>query len=139
MNVCVSRHLKQELAWAIDKRLWIVSNIMSISHGNANVSKFTSISKNYLDGPSGTMSFLQSSNLIRDVISLMQIPNKETFWALFVFVVQVDFFHEILQPLKFCCSMYGIWIMALACVLVFLQQVAIIFRNHFGQHLHTKV
>ena len=28
VNVCVSRHLKEELAWAIDKRLWDVSNKM---------------------------------------------------------------------------------------------------------------
>ena len=24
----VSRHLKEELAWATDKRLWVISNIM---------------------------------------------------------------------------------------------------------------
>ena len=28
VNVCVSRRLKEELAWAIDKRLWVVSNEM---------------------------------------------------------------------------------------------------------------
>ena len=28
VNVCVSRHLKEELAWAIDKRLLVVSNKM---------------------------------------------------------------------------------------------------------------
>ena len=26
--VCISRYLKEELAWAIDKQLWIISNIM---------------------------------------------------------------------------------------------------------------
>ena len=28
MNAHVSRHLKEELAWAIDKRLWVTSNKM---------------------------------------------------------------------------------------------------------------
>ena len=28
LDVCVSSHLKQELAWAIDKQLWIISTIM---------------------------------------------------------------------------------------------------------------
>ena len=28
MNVCVSKRLKEELAWAIDKRLQIISNKM---------------------------------------------------------------------------------------------------------------
>ena len=35
-------------------------------------------SQNYLDGPSGAMSFLQNSELGRDVFSLMQISNKVT-------------------------------------------------------------
>ena len=26
--VCVSSHLKEELAWAVDKRLWVISTIM---------------------------------------------------------------------------------------------------------------
>ena len=28
VNVCISRHLKEELAWAIDKWLWLIINIM---------------------------------------------------------------------------------------------------------------
>ena len=28
VNVCVLRHLKEELAWGIDKQLWVVSNKM---------------------------------------------------------------------------------------------------------------
>ena len=28
MNICVLRHLKEELAWAIDKQLQVVSNTM---------------------------------------------------------------------------------------------------------------
>ena len=28
MNVCVSRHLKEELAWVIDKRIWVISHKM---------------------------------------------------------------------------------------------------------------
>ena len=24
VNVCLARHLKEELAWAIDKRLWLI-------------------------------------------------------------------------------------------------------------------
>ena len=28
VNICVSRHLKEELAWAIDKRLWDINNKM---------------------------------------------------------------------------------------------------------------
>ena len=28
VDVCVSRHLKEELVWAVDKRLWIISTIM---------------------------------------------------------------------------------------------------------------
>ena len=28
MNVCVSRLLKEELAWAIDKQLWLIINRM---------------------------------------------------------------------------------------------------------------
>ena len=28
VGIHVSRHLKEELAWAIDKWLWIISNIM---------------------------------------------------------------------------------------------------------------
>ena len=28
VNVCVSRHLKEELAWVIDKWLWVISNKM---------------------------------------------------------------------------------------------------------------
>ena len=28
MNVHVSRHLKEELAWIIDKHLWVISNKM---------------------------------------------------------------------------------------------------------------
>ena len=27
MGVCVSRHLKEELTWAKDKQLWVISNI----------------------------------------------------------------------------------------------------------------
>ena len=30
VNVHVSRHLKEELAWAIDKWLRVISNIMSV-------------------------------------------------------------------------------------------------------------
>ena len=30
VNVCVLRHLKEELAWAIDKRIRVVSNKMSV-------------------------------------------------------------------------------------------------------------
>ena len=28
VNVCVSRHLKEEIYWAIDKWLWVVSKTM---------------------------------------------------------------------------------------------------------------
>ena len=28
INVSVLKHLKEELAWAIHKRLWVISNIM---------------------------------------------------------------------------------------------------------------
>ena len=28
VNVCVSRHLKEELAWAMDKWFWVISNKM---------------------------------------------------------------------------------------------------------------
>ena len=28
MNVCVSKSLKEELAWAIGKQLWVISNKM---------------------------------------------------------------------------------------------------------------
>ena len=28
MNICVSRRLKEELGWAIDKRLWLIINTM---------------------------------------------------------------------------------------------------------------
>ena len=28
VNVCILRHLKEELAWAIDKWLWVISNKM---------------------------------------------------------------------------------------------------------------
>ena len=28
VNVCMSRHLKEELAWAIDKWFWAISNTM---------------------------------------------------------------------------------------------------------------
>ena len=28
LDVCVSSLLKEELAWATDKRLWVISNIM---------------------------------------------------------------------------------------------------------------
>ena len=28
VNILISRHLKEELAWAIDKRLWVISNKM---------------------------------------------------------------------------------------------------------------
>ena len=28
VNVCISRHLKGELAWVIDKRLWLIINKM---------------------------------------------------------------------------------------------------------------
>ena len=28
VDVCISSHLKEELAWAIDKRLWVISTIM---------------------------------------------------------------------------------------------------------------
>ena len=28
VDVCVSSHLKEELTWAIDKRLWVISAIM---------------------------------------------------------------------------------------------------------------
>ena len=28
VDVCISRHLKEELTWAIDKRLWVISTIM---------------------------------------------------------------------------------------------------------------
>ena len=30
VNVCVLRHLKEELAWVIDKWLWVISNKMSV-------------------------------------------------------------------------------------------------------------
>ena len=30
MAVYVSRHLKEEMAWAIDKWLWVISNIMAL-------------------------------------------------------------------------------------------------------------
>ena len=29
MSVCISRHFKEELAWAMDKWLWVSSNKMS--------------------------------------------------------------------------------------------------------------
>ena len=28
VNICISRCLKEELTWAIDKRLWVISNKM---------------------------------------------------------------------------------------------------------------
>ena len=28
IDVCVSSYLKEELAWAVDKRLWVISTIM---------------------------------------------------------------------------------------------------------------
>ena len=28
VDVCVSSHLKEELAWATDKQLWVISTIM---------------------------------------------------------------------------------------------------------------
>ena len=28
VNVCISRYLKEELAWAIDKQLWLITKIM---------------------------------------------------------------------------------------------------------------
>ena len=28
VDVCISSHLKEELTWAIDKRLWVISTIM---------------------------------------------------------------------------------------------------------------
>ena len=28
IDICVSSHLKEELAWAVDKRLWVISTIM---------------------------------------------------------------------------------------------------------------
>ena len=28
VDVCVSNHLKEELAWAADKRLWVICTIM---------------------------------------------------------------------------------------------------------------
>ena len=28
VDVCVSSHLKEELTWAIDKRLWLITTIM---------------------------------------------------------------------------------------------------------------
>ena len=30
----VSSHLKEELAWAVDKRLWVISTIMLFKNGN---------------------------------------------------------------------------------------------------------
>ena len=32
--VCVSRYLKEELAWTTDKGLWVISNIMALPLGN---------------------------------------------------------------------------------------------------------
>ena len=28
MNICISRHLKEEMAWDIDKQLWVISDKM---------------------------------------------------------------------------------------------------------------
>ena len=28
VDICVSSHLKEELAWVVDKQLWIISAIM---------------------------------------------------------------------------------------------------------------
>ena len=28
VDICISSHLKEELAWAADKRLWVISTIM---------------------------------------------------------------------------------------------------------------
>ena len=28
VDVCISSYLKEELAWAVDKRLWVISTIM---------------------------------------------------------------------------------------------------------------
>ena len=39
MNVCVLRHLKKELAWAIHKRLQVVNNIMLFEELYHNKSK----------------------------------------------------------------------------------------------------
>ena len=41
-------------------------------------------SQNYLDGPSGIV-FLESSDMVRNVFSLMQASNKVTLWSLFIF------------------------------------------------------
>ena len=30
VNVRVSKHLKEELAWAIDKQLWLIINIQNV-------------------------------------------------------------------------------------------------------------
>ena len=32
MGVHISRHLKEELAWAIDKQLWAISNLKQLYH-----------------------------------------------------------------------------------------------------------
>ena len=47
MNVCGLRRLKEELAWAIDKRLWIISNKM-LSYSTKKLKKKTVLnSKQY--------------------------------------------------------------------------------------------
>ena len=41
MNVCVSRRLKEELAWVIDKWLWVINNLKQLYHKeNKDYSRF---------------------------------------------------------------------------------------------------
>ena len=35
--VCVSRHLKEELAWAIDKQLWVIMLFKTVSYTTKEV------------------------------------------------------------------------------------------------------
>ena len=63
------------------------------------------ISQNKLDGPSGAISFLQSSDLVRGVFSLTQVSNKVTLQGPFSF--PLCWLTSLIRFLHFC-SLCGI-------------------------------
>ena len=51
VDVRVSSHLKEELTWAIDKRLWVISIIMLFKNGKSTKELLRTILYTLLCGP----------------------------------------------------------------------------------------
>ena len=43
VDICVSSHLKEELAWAADKRLWVISTTMLLIYNTKELKELKNI------------------------------------------------------------------------------------------------